>query len=234
MSRTQEAHAFARLSASRALALRAARVGGLRVLFGSLVLLVAVYPFLEQGILARATLLLLSTVIVVSGAYAVSATRRHLAFALLLAVPALVTGWTSVFADARPIRYASYAASVTFYVYTLLLVLDDVLRKDDIRTDELLGALSVYILIGLTWSAAYHLVEDAHPGSFRSSSSGGQLTPGDLTYYSFVTLMTVGSGEIIPVSPTARSLTILEAMVGVVFVAVLIARLVGLHARGRR
>jgi hypothetical protein len=232
VSRTQEAHAFARLSASRALALRAARVGGLRVLFGSLVLLVAAYPFLEQGILARATLLLLSTVIVVSGAYAVSATRRHLAFALLLAVPALVTGWTSVFADARPIRYASYAASVTFYVYTLLLVLDDVLRKDEIRTDELLGALSVYILIGLTWSSAYHLVEDAHPGSFRSSV--GQLTPGDLTYYSYVTLMTVGSGEIIPVSATARSLTILEAMVGVVFVAVLIARLVGLHARGRR
>jgi len=232
VSRTQEAHAFARLSASRALALRAARVGGLRVLFGSLVLLVAAYPFLEQGILARATLLLLSTVIVVSGAYAISATRRHLAFALLLAVPVLVTGWTSVFADARPIRYASYAASVTFYVYTLLLVLDDVLRKDDIRTDELLGALSVYILIGLAWSAAYHLVEDAHPGSFRSSV--GQLTPGDLTYYSFVTLMTVGSGEIIPVSATARSLTILEAMVGVVFVAVLIARLVGLHARGRR
>src|SRR5262245_11008548 len=161
--------------------MRAARVGGRRILFGSLVVLMAVHPFLEQGLLPRGTLLLLSTVVVVSGAYAISATRRHLAFALLLAMPVLVTGRPSLFIDARPVRYASYTAGIAFYTYTLLLVLADVLRKEEVTTDELLGALSVYILVGLTWGVAYHMVEDAHPGSFHTTA--GPPTAADLTYY---------------------------------------------------
>ena len=106
------------------------------------------------------------------------------------------------------------------------------LRTDEVTGDEIYGAVSVYILLGFVWGLAYGLLELVRPGSIRSA--GGPLRPGDFMYFSFITLMTVGYGDMSPAGPVARSLAIVEAMVGVIFIAVLIGRLVGLHAGTRR
>jgi len=101
-----------------------------------------------------------------------------------------------------------------------------------VSLDEIYGAVSAYILIGFVWGMGYGLLELLHPGSLRSEN--GPVGPGDFMYFSFVTLMTVGYGDMSPVHPIARSLAIIEAMLGVVFMAVLIGRLVGLQAGPRR
>src|SRR5207253_1357563 len=82
---------------------------------------------------------------------------------------------------------------------------------------------SVYILIGLAWGMGFSFLELLAPGSIYSVK--GALVPGDFLYFSFITLMTVGYGDMYPVSPVARSMAMVEAMVGIIFVAVLISRL---------
>lgn len=206
--------------------------GGLRTLLASLVLLLAVFPVLDEELLGRAILVVLSTVIALSGAYAASRTRRRLAVALLLAMPALAARWSFVFVRTPAVHAAALVTSIVFFVYTIVLVLAYVLRTDEVNLDEIYGAVSAYILIGFVWGMGYGLLDLLQPGSLRSTN--GSVGPGDFMYFSFVTLMTVGYGDMSPVHPVARSLAIIESMLGVVFMAVLIGRLVGLQAGPRR
>ena len=205
--------------------------GGLRVLLVSLLLLLVLYPFIEWSLPGKATYVLLSTVIALSGSYASSQTRRHLAIALLLAMPALVGRWGYLFTESPRLGVVATVASMAFLVYTGLLVLVYVLRAEQVTSDHTYGAVSVYILIGFTWAMAYRLVEGAVPGSFHTQGVAG---PYELTYFSFTTLMTIGYGDISPVTPVARSLAILEALAGIMFTAVFIARVVGMHSGGPR
>lgn len=206
---------------------------GLRALFGSLLLLLVLYPVLDDEIVGRGIYALLSTAVVLSGAYAASRDRRRRAIAVLLAIPTLAARWSFVFLRTPAARGAALATSIVFYLYTLLLILDYVLRTDEVTGDEIVGAVSVYILIGFVWGMAFGMLDLFSPGSIKNVN--GAMQTGDFFYFSFITLMTVGYGDMYPASPVARSMAIVEAMVGVIFVAVLISRLVGLHAgRSRR
>jgi hypothetical protein len=96
------------------------------------------------------------------------------------------------------------------------------------------GSVAVYLLLGLAWAHAYFLVALIHPGAFNTppAADGINEMP-QFVYYSFVTLTTVGYGDITPIHPFARSLATLEALVGQLYPAILIARLVSLEIQGR-
>jgi hypothetical protein len=109
------------------------------------------------------------------------------------------------------------------------VVLYQTFRGTDVSVHHVQGAVAAYLLLGLVWAAAYALVAAIHPGAFASSVSLQQDR--SFVYYSFVTLTTVGYGDVSPVHPTARSLAILEALVGQLYPAVLLARIVTLHTQ---
>jgi len=101
--------------------------------------------------------------------------------------------------------------------------------------------MSTYLLIGVTWSFFYAMVEISSPGAFNfgllAAQAGDSAARGALhffTYYSLVTLSTLGYGDITPLSPFARSLSALEAITGQLFIAITIARLVGTHIAQKR
>jgi voltage-gated potassium channel Kch len=112
-------------------------------------------------------------------------------------------------------------------------ILANVLRAGKITADKIYGAICVYLLVGYAWAFAYAIIEELQPGSF----SGPVTTdPVDyitrvtqMRYFSFITLTTVGYGDIVPQSPVARTFATLEAVIGQIYLAVLVARLVGLH-----
>ena len=94
--------------------------------------------------------------------------------------------------------------------------------------DTLSGAVSVYLLIGITFGQLYDLVETLWPGCFVANLANGEtLGWSQLLFYSFMTLTTVGYGDITPAIDATRSLAILEGTIGVLYVAILIARLIG-------
>jgi Zn-dependent protease with chaperone function len=205
---------------------------GLRVLLFALLVLLAIFPFLLNNVVGKAVFVLLSTAIMLAGAYASSATRRTLAIALLVAMPAMITRWSDLFAPTHAMFMAAIAASMLLYGYIAGLVFLRVLRAEEVRADEIYGGVAVYILIGLVWAYAYTLLETAQPGSFFTGGEPAELSL--FGYYSFTTLMTVGYGDVHPLTAPARSLSIFEGLAGTFFMAVFISRLVAAaRVRGR-
>ena len=92
------------------------------------------------------------------------------------------------------------------------------------------GAGAVYLLLGLTWASAYELLHILRPEVWTGAASEAPVSQ-TWIYYSFVTLTTMGYGDITPVHPVARSLAILEAVTGQLYLAITLARLVALHIK---
>jgi len=124
----------------------------------------------------------------------------------------------------------SYVVAAAFLGITVVMVFAAIIRAPRISGDAVMGAVCVYMLIGYTWAYFYALVEIVEPGSFNfpAYALSEQGTPPEFTfgYYSFVTLTTLGYGDITPISNRARTLSWLEAVAGVSYMATVIAFLV--------
>ncbi len=125
-----------------------------------------------------------------------------------------------------------------FYLFLLSsLILGKIFREGPTTTHRIMGAVAVYLMIGMVWSVAYYLVALWIPGAFSfqgsSASGNGESLQSQLFYFSFVTLTSIGYGDIAAVHPIARMLVILEGVVGQLFPAILIARLVSLYVQSR-
>jgi len=197
------------------------------------------YPLVtDQGSLI---LDILFSAMLVMASYAVSHRRKVLVAALLLAVPTLILWWSVRVTDSMPFAFVGLALAAIFFLFVLFVLLHHVIDSDRADTSTIYAAMSAYLLIGATWAFFYALVDVASPGSFDFDSLTEQAAlnapHGDLrlySYYSLVTLSTLGYGDITPLSPLARSLSALEAVTGQLFIAVLLARLVGLGIAHRR
>jgi hypothetical protein len=204
-------------------------------LLAALLLLIVGFPFVARldfgPYLLRGLWVLVVVVAVLSAGG--RAGLRHVA--LFLGVLALVPRILEPLLE-RHFPAATEGLSGLLLVFVAWVILKDVLQRDRVTAETINGALCVYLLAGLIWSQLYLIVESAAPGSFRLAEAASH--PGDLeqqlTYFSFVTQTTLGYGDMAPVSPVARSLSIGQAVTGQLYLAVLIARLVALEIAHRR
>lgn len=159
------------------------------------------------------------------GTYAVSHTTRHLGVMVILAVPVVALQLVPLASNRLEWQAAALGSSVFLLTYVALITLRAVLGSRHVSADVLMGGAAVYILFGLVWASAYALTEIADPGSFRSPTYQDVEFP--FIYFSFVTLTSVGYGDIAPVGAIARHLAIFEALFGQLYLALFIGRLVG-------
>ena len=200
----------------------------------SMVILLFLYPYTvsETGEVGSA-LRLFAWIVPVFGVYAVSDDRRLMGLALLFGIPSVVGALQpedGVFPQAL-----AMLSTLMFFGFTAVVVLTRVIRSRKVTAETIYGAISVYLLMGLTWMTAYGLLERLHPGSFNVAAAQNPdsiLSSLDLLYFSFVTLTTLGYGDITPISDAARSLAFMEAITGVMYLTILVARLVGMYAAG--
>lgn len=115
--------------------------------------------------------------------------------------------------------------------FLILLLLIRVFRKGPVSGSRLQGAVAVYLLLGLVWAHAYVIFSRDHANAFVTNENT-PATVAAWTYFSFVTLTTVGYGDIIPKAPAARMLAVGEALTGQLYLAVMLARLVALQVSG--
>ena len=119
-----------------------------------------------------------------------------------------------------------------YYVVTTVAVFMEVIRLRRFNMDSVLGAVSIYLLIGVTFGSLFDLLETIEPGSFRLNAiAAGAATLGfrRLLFFSFMTLTSVGYGDITPVTDHAQSLSILESVAEVLYVAILVAGVVNAY-----
>ena len=123
-----------------------------------------------------------------------------------------------------------------FYAFTTIAVFAEVVRTKDITADAIFGAVCVYLLTGVTFGTVYDLIETLNPGSFRINVSVVDDHVGwrTLIFFSFMTLTTIGYGDIAPATFQTQSLASIEGVIGVLYVAVLIARLIGVYSQTDR
>jgi Ion channel len=199
----------------------------------SIVLLIFVYPFLEAIKAGSLIESILFTFVLVSAVVAISGRGRTLAIALSLALPTLASRWMHDYRpDLIPMELFLVGA-IIFVFFVIGNLLRFVLTAEVVDTEVLCASMSAYLLLGLLWALAYWLVAEVNPGAFvfnTSSRIDASIEGFNGLYFSFITLSTVGYGDITPVSHVARMLAAMEALTGLLYVAVLIARLVALHS----
>ena len=153
---------------------------------------------------------------------------------LMLAVVPVTLEWLTVFIKSDALDLSHHLTAAAFLAYACALVLKHVVAAKRVTVDLIAGALCIYLLLGILWAYIYA----ALPGEFLVLGEEWNLQmsiddpeASTLTiYYSFVTLLTLGFGDIVPNSMTGRMCTIVEALMGQVVLVVLVARLVGMHS----
>ena len=187
---------------------------------------------LVVGSSARRSLIFGSAFLVVLlfGVLAVVRHRKVLAFAVALGVLASIMQVTSFVYGTQHYPQLRLALFAAFLSFLAVIIVRDVLGAEAVTWDKIQGAVCAYLLIGVAWGLLYAWVGIRDPQAFSGAGQSAAEYPGDpMIYYSFVTLTTLGYGDITPVSHTARTLSWLEAAFGQIYLVVLVARLVSLQ-----
>jgi hypothetical protein len=129
-------------------------------------------------------------------------------------------------------RTAGPGSAALFAAYATLRAVRVIVRSRRVTGDVLAGALAAYVLAGLAFAIVYGVIEVRSPGAFRTGADA--VTFSDVVYFSFVTLLTVGFGDVTPAAATARAVAIFEGLFGVAYTTVVMAALVAAYLDGRR
>ena len=198
------------------------------LLVGQLVVVLA-YPFLDGSTAGRAVLGVVQMVLVFT---AVTAVRRTPALgwvAVLLGAPAMAF---SVLEAIEPttdwIVLVSAALHAPFYFYVSYAMLRYLFHDDRVTRDELFATGAAFTVVAWGFAYLYAATQVLWPGSFVGAGGEGDRPWFDLLYLSFTTLTSVGLSDIVPVLGHARSLVMVEQVAGIFYVALVVARLVGL------
>ena len=159
---------------------------------------------------------------------------------IIVAAAALLCSWANLANDSSPnIQILTHLFSFFVLTFAISLIITNIFSNDAVTIDTIAESLCAYLLLGFAFASIYSLIDTLQPGSFVSSLTGLSVpfsSEGDglnRIYFSFVTLLTVGYGDIVPHTPPAKLTTIIEGFFGQVYLVVLIARLVGMHVSQR-
>jgi len=192
------------------------------------------FPFLED--VARPLLLIIPLAgVFVAGVVVADSDRRQKRRAVMIAAIQVGLTIVSLFLRESDTSYwiavaLALVATVALILFATYCVLRYVMRARIITGDQIYAGICMYVMLGFAFGAVFYLINILDPMSFVAN--GELLTWGDspdLMYFSFVTLATLGYGDITPRTNIARSLAILEALIGMLYIAIFMARLVSLR-----
>ena len=186
----------------------------------AIILVLLVNPFIRPlGLIGHLFSTLCLSMIPLASAYALTADRKKAIIVLIIATPFVILDGLNVFFTNRPLMVVAFSFGTILYFYIVALLVKNLLSIRVITADLIFCAISIYLLIGIMWAGIYNVLEGLAPGSFSETT--------DLLYFSFVTLTTVGFGDVAPLSVLSRRLAVFEAAMGSIYMAVIIAMIVG-------
>ncbi len=204
------------------------------LLAGLLLLMLSVAAAQEEGIMGKTRRLLLEPALclmLLMGIWSLVNEKKWLIVGGgILAASGVATATIDFFFNIPKLQLVNMCILLVFSLGSIWIASRHLLLSGAIDLNKIIGAVCIYLLLGLNWSVFYLFINMANPGSFHgltSTAIGTQFS--EFMYYSFVTITTVGYGDITPAKPIARTVANLEAIVGQFYVAVLVAWLVGMY-----
>jgi hypothetical protein len=171
----------------------------------------------------------------VAGIFITSDSRAHVIWSVGIAVIWFIA---AVIYSLDPTNYwkvqITYAILLVFHVTIIGVLMRYIFTAEKVTADVIYAACAVYFLLSFLFVPVYGMLETAVPGSFVDNTLGGAVSWQQFVYYSLITLSTAGYGDILPANMWARMLAGLEVTIGVLYIAILVARLVSLYDVQRR
>ena len=199
----------------------------------ALALLFFAFPFVEEVKGGNVIVSILFSLVLLSAVLAVAERKSVLVVAIILAIPAIGGRWINHLQPDLVPPSVFLGAGLILVGFVVANLLRFVLRAPSVNVEVLCASIAAYLMLGLMWTMAYWLVDQLTPGgafSFNTNTGKQSMNGFNAFYFSFITLSTVGYGDITPASRIARWLAATEAMTGLLYVTVLIARLVSLYS----
>jgi voltage-gated potassium channel len=182
----------------------------------------------------------LLSLLVLAGILSLCFEPRQRLFSLLVGVPSVlfsIGGHAFSGETSKWVLFAGHLCQVLFLLGAAVLIVRSMFGSGTLTFDSIAGAVCGYLFLGLGWAVIYSMIESFRPGSFEAGESlisGEDSTPRQvLTYFSFVTLTTVGYGDVLPVTPVTRTCAWIEAITGQFYLAVIVAGLVSMLVTSR-
>jgi hypothetical protein len=176
----------------------------------------------------------LGSAITLLSVYAISFRRGVVFFALLLAVPALLQHTVLFHADASLLSHFNIFLSFAFDVFVIVVIFRRVFSQETPTAESIFGALCIYLMVGFSFASLYTVAATLQSNAFYLDPlTNGHKYPNafDFVYFSFGTMTSLGAAGMMAVSPEVRSLSLIESILGVLYLAVLISRLMGAYRR---
>jgi hypothetical protein len=194
------------------------------------ILCLLIFTPIFQGIIGvRILMNVFITAILIFGTYAASKKIYITITAASLALPMLALIWISHFVDIPFLVFMGDCFAIAFLAFLVIVILSFIFGEREVTLNVIYASIVVYLLIAVMWSFVYSVLESIHPGSFAIGNSQIEVGRRLYIYYSFVTITTLGYGDITPTTDLANTFSFLEAVTGQLYIAILIARLVGIQ-----
>ncbi len=211
--------------------------GRFTILLAAILLLLVTQPIFSGHAFAQIFATATISLVLLSALYAFRTTKTYFTIAVILMVPSIGSRFVLQFTANPTLELVGGISSCLFLTVTVFALVSRLFTVKSVTFDTISAAICAYLLLGVAWAYAFAIVELRHPGSFSNAvlhSTAENMAPllasfHTFVYYSFVCLTTTGFGDILPVSEGARSLSVMEAVFGQLYMAILIARLVGLE-----
>jgi voltage-gated potassium channel len=214
----------------------ALRQKGHRVLLASIMLMILISPFLFGNTTLHWILDLFLMLVLLAAARTVAGPGLRFKIVLVLGLAALFSQLTILGPQWGWLETSRFVATPIFLFWVSgMLLRDIVMRSDTVTVDLILGAVNVYLMIGVGFAFIYGLIEHLQPGSFTGleelASAPDQMLY--FLYFSFITMSTLGYGDISPITPHGMTTTYVQAIFGQMYLAILVARLVSMYIKNR-
>jgi hypothetical protein len=206
-------------------------------LLGALVLLLVVTPFVQSLRNGQLMETVAVSLVLVSAVFAVGGRGRVLWSGAVLCSIALLARWTQHFSPDFLPAWVTPITALTFLIFVVVNMIRFIIRPGAVTTEIICASIATYLLLGLTWAMVYVLLARESPDAFSfpiGPEAERTMDNFNAFYFSFVVLSTVGFGDIVPISRAARMIAVLEAVTGMFYITILVARLVALYGSAPR
>ena len=203
------------------------------VLLILLLFLLVLTPFLDKFIETRILMDVFLTAIFIFIIYSIRLKRSQAIIAFVLVLPLIIATWSTYFFEIKTLSMLTRIFGALFFAYAAINILRIIVKSEKVTRETIFAAIVAYLLIALMWAFLYMILELVSPGSFSFPDKGSWGEMMRYEYLSFVTITTLGYGDITPVTDKASALVIVEAVIGQIYLVVLVAWLVGMHVSRR-